>query len=152
MMNANIFLFSATSTTVDSDFFTILPGHVALITAHGLQPGTHPGATEEDFHERRGIIVEKASIPPNDMHIQGVKTSIEGMTIVARDVAKYVTPVITDCGWRMHACNNLVAITVPGVYRLRLTEEAMLGDVTVDVTTVTIKQASEMPDSIKLGN
>ena len=65
---------------------------------------------------------------------------------------RLVSEAITSCAWTMDSCNNVAAITVPGVYRLRLSDASMLGSVAVDMMPLSIKDAALIPDNIKLGN
>lgn len=148
----SLFLFDDKTSSVESDFFTVLPGHVAILMSHGVQGGTHAPLDPTDFKENYRISVERASVPPGSLDITGIRPTIEGLAILAKADPRYVSLVSTDCSWEMDCCSNLRAITVPGVYRLRLSTEEMMGTAVVEVIAVTIAQASEMPDSIKFGN
>lgn len=148
----NLFLFTDKQKTQDSDFFTVFPGHVAVLTAHGVPLGTHPSVIPGKYKEPYKIYVERASVPPDDLNIIGVRSSLDGLSILPKLSPRYVSRVANCCEWALTACDNLKVITVPGVYRLVMSDPSMLGTTIVEAVTMTTDQAALLPSSIKFGN
>lgn len=147
----NLYLYDEKSKTQDSEFFTLLPGHVAIFTAHNIPVEKHDNPDPEGFKVESHIYVERATVAPGDLVVKSTSQTIDGLAVNAKMLPKAISKVMTCCGWKMTACDNLKALTVPGVYRLQLSDPSMIGLVSVDITTLTIAQAAMMPESVKFG-
>lgn len=147
----SLYLFRADSVSVESDLFTVLPGHIAIITAYSIPEIQHESEIEGDPDEDSRILVERTSSPQTDLEIDKLEQRLVGLSILPASVARHVQVVRSCDEWSLDFCNNIKAITVPGVYRLRLSTPEMIGTTVVEITTLSIAQASEIPESIKLG-
>lgn len=102
--------------------------------------------------EEYRINVERASVQPGDLNIVAVRSSLDGLTVIPKLHPQYVSKVVNCCEWVMTTCDNLKVITVPGVYRLVMSDESMIGTVVVEAATMTTSQAELLPDNLKFGN
>lgn len=147
----SLFLFSPDTVALESDLFTVFPGHVAILTAHAVPDTQHPSPFEGMPDEDSRILIERTSTPQGGLDIEAVKSTLDGVAILPKSVARYISTVYSRCEWSLDACNNLKVITVPGVYRLRMTNKEMIGTTVVEATSILNDQASQIPDSLKLG-
>jgi hypothetical protein len=127
-------LFDGKSTDVHSQNFAIAPGEALVLSAFGLHPPEQ--ATVEKLR------YAAAQMP------QG--TGCEGA--ICQPSTQTATEDVTHCGvWSLHACQNIAVLTVPGLYRLRLTESAV-GTAYIDKTLLTTEQVKSIPTELFFGS
>lgn len=146
-----VVIFDQDSSSLFSKVFTVFPGTYLLISGFGFDkyqgevPEGKPKQTQKAIVQKLGFA---GGIFPDGMCPCGDK--IPDLSLV--DVPyKYVEDV-TQCGlWHISACQNLVLLSVPGSYRLRLNDSSALGNVFVSAERYHKNDVGLLPHALFLG-
>lgn len=131
-------LFDVNSKSVESPFFTVLPGHIVQAQAFGFQDHV----TRQDETERR---VPQVACLQQVLFTEKVRGSIDAAIskgncdcVINGTLDKYATAVeayeelvIDGCSPAINACTNQMLINLPGVYRFVLNDANALGVVRI---------------------
>lgn len=147
--------------TVFSDYLYIPPGKVALVSLFDMQEAVEQKRDDNGklVLERKDCIkVYKLSLGKTG----DLKEKIECNKIADVQSAlntllqdrRIRRELVTQCGenWIINPCNNLVLITVPGVYMLELYDEAQFDSAYIEYSLINAQDSIAIPDSLKLGH
>jgi hypothetical protein len=144
-------LYDQGSTDAHSKAFIIAPGTFGVLSVWGMQKYVQVlSNAESQTTIAQMAIVEKLAFAggefPNVTACQlgGMPALIDPKYSYAEDV--------TQCGlWHLSACQNLVAMSVPGTYRIRLNDPGAVGQVFMTLTRYTQDEAGYISRNVFLG-
>lgn len=143
-------LFDDGSTDVTSKAFIITPGSVGILSAWGFKQTKEVLSPQEPSSTPQLAIVQKLAFPYGAFPDGNACKQSDSPLIVTPDYT-YAEDV-TQCGlWALHACQNLVAMAVPGTYRVQLNDTGALGTVFITLTRYSQLEAGYVPRGIFLG-
>lgn len=140
-------VFDNDSKTEWSDPFLVFPTTVALLSVFGL-PGRmtslsgNTNAVPELIVQK--LYVEGGPIPYKED---------EDPEYFPTPKIVYAEDVNSCCPWALSACFNMAYITIPGTYRLRLTDSSSIGDVTCTVRMLRhdLDETKHIPNNVIFG-
>lgn len=121
-------LFNNMSTNMTSRMFPVHPGQTVMLTAFGF--AAHQQVYDKSKpRDAQRAIVEKVAFAG------GIFPSccVGDDGLLAEIPYTYAEDVTQGGLWNLNACQNLVFLSVPGTYRLRLNDEAALGMVYIEL-------------------
>lgn len=143
-------LFDDGSTDVTSRAFIIAPGSVGILSAWGFKATKEVLGPNEPRSAQQLAIVQKLAFPYGAFPDGNACKQSDSPLIVTPDYT-YAEDV-TQCGlWTLSSCQNLVAMAVPGTYRLQLNDAGALGTVFISLTRYSQSEVGYVPRGIFLG-
>jgi hypothetical protein len=143
-------LFDDGSTDPYSRAFIVAPGTVAVLSAWGFSQFKTDLAPHEPKTIPQQGVIQKMAFPFGDF--PDGNSCNQGESALLVDPPYTYVEDVTQCGlWVISACRNLVAIAVPGTYRVQLNDMAAAGTVFVSLTRYSQKELGYMPRGIFLG-
>lgn len=141
-------LFNDKSTDIVSAPFAVLPGQIVMLSAFGFAGKQQVADGNKPLDVQRAI-VEKV-VFAKGLFPDGVACSCGDLLI---DVPYMYVEDVTQCGlWYLSACQNLVFLTVPGSYRLRLNDATALGTVHIELIKYdSMELTAYIPHDLYLG-
>ncbi|EFA1526606.1 hypothetical protein WG855_003738 [Escherichia coli] len=147
-MNTDI-LFDDASTSEYSRAFVVSPGCTAIISAWGFAQYIKAPEEGKPKNIPQLAIVQKMAFDKGIFPNGSACAADEGLISVPK--YSYVEDV-TQCGlWALSACNNTVALSVPGTYRLQLNDAAAVGTVFISLTRYSQQELGYIPYGMYLG-
>jgi len=147
-------LFDTNSKSVESPFFTVLPGHIIQVQAFGFQDYVE----RTDDSERK---VKQVACLQQVLFTENVRDTLDAAIgkgncdcVMHGTLDKYVTSVeayeellMDGCSPSIDSCNNQMLINLPGVYRFVLNDQNALGVVRIYIHEIS---ATDFPWQSKL--
>jgi hypothetical protein len=126
----HVTLFDNMSTDLTTRMFSVHPGQTVMLTAFGFASNQQAYDKSKPRDAQRAI-VEKVAFAGG---IFPDGSACEGDDGLLAEIPYTYAEDVTQCGlWNLNACQNLVFLSVPGTYRLRLNDEAALGTLYVEM-------------------
>lgn len=130
-------LFTELSTAVESPFFTVIPGEIAMLQAFGFAEYRSRASSAE-------LQVPQVACLEMLLFAEGVLPPREPGTCPLYSLKDYYTKVLAretmqrdKCSFSLSSCNNIMLINIPGSYCLTMEDETALGHARVYLRTFT---------------
>lgn len=124
-------LFTETSIDVNSPFFHITPGEIALLQAFGF-------ANKKDKVDANARTVPQEACLEMLLFKEGVLPAHAFGSCQILDMDKYRTELLAKetmyhngCSYSLSACNNIMLLHIPGSYRLVMNDGSAVGNARV---------------------
>ena len=141
-------LFNGQSGDIYSKAFMVWPNEHIVISAWGIKQrkvNLDPG---EPKSNPQLIILQQMAFEAG-LYPHG---SACGNTSIVGNIKYDYVEDVTGCGlYALSACYNKVVLSIPGTYRFRLNDTAMVGEVFVAMSVFTGEEISYIPPTIYLG-
>jgi hypothetical protein len=137
-----VILFNSASVEMTSPAFYVREGRAVLLTAFGLAMSMTSGAPDAQRAVIEKVRYEDGVMPHGDA-CESMQPP-ESTVLQAEDV--------TQCGvWSLSPCFNTRVLSVPGAYRLVLTDKDALGAVYIEAVDISADAARLIPDELFFG-
>lgn len=130
-------IMTETSLSVESPFFHVFLGEVAIIQAFGFK----------DYKERADkseLLVPQVACLEMLLFKEGVIPKRKAETCPVWDLRQYQTQLLAketmrhnDCTYELSKCNNIMLLHIPGSYRFILNDQTAVGDARIYLRIVT---------------
>lgn len=124
-------LFTELSTSVDSPFFTIVPGEIAMLQAFGFAEYKSRASKAELLVPQVAclemLLFEEGVLPPHQFGDCTLYSLNDFYTkVLARETLQR-----NGCSYELSSCNNIMLLNIPGSYCLTMNDETALGQARV---------------------
>lgn len=130
-------LFTETSLAVDSPFFTVMPGEIAILQAFGFADVRH----KEDPTE---LTVPQVACLEMLIFKEGVVPSRQVGTCSVMELSQFQAQLLAretmrrnGCMFSLSKCNNIMLLNIPGSYQLVMNDATAVGDARVYLRVAT---------------
>lgn len=131
-------LFDERSTKLESRYFRVFPGEVAVIQAFGFAEYKTPVPGE--FKAHQAVCLEQVLFKVEPLPEKPCGTCGGGIIDITKhkgEVLAYETVRSNGCGVSMDLCNNILLWNIPGSYRFVLNDQSAIGQVRIYLRIIT---------------